>query len=77
MTWAQVDGPTGSHFIGYDDLCKDAQDRLQTLKRDVEQMFSLRLTGPKRIYGIRQGAILEILWWDPEHQICPSAKRHT
>jgi len=78
MTWAQVDGPSGSHFIDHDDLCNEAQARLKALKREgVEQMFSLRVTGAKRIYGIREGATLEILWWDPTHQICPSPKKHT
>lgn len=77
MTWAQVDGPSGSHFIEHGDLCKEAQDRLGELGREVDQMFSLRVTGAKRIYGIREGAILEILWWDPDHLICPAPKKHT
>lgn len=78
MTWAQIDGPSGSHFISFDSLCKAAQDRLKHLQRqDIEQMFSLRLTGPKRIYGVREGATLEIIWWDPDHQICPSEKKGT
>ena len=64
-----------SHFISIDKLCKDAQKRLEELHLDdVEELYSLRLTGTKRLFGIRVGASLEILWYDPDHSICPSIR---
>ncbi len=67
-----------NHTISVDDLCKDAQDRLVQIDQDdVEELISLRLSGSERIWGIRDRDILKILWWDPDHQVCPSPKKHT
>ena len=75
MTWAEFDGPSGSHPVGIDQLCKEAQDRLKEIKMThVEALFSVRITGPKRVWGIKDVAILRVLWWDPDHQVCPSLK---
>lgn len=78
MTWAQIEGPKKSHFIRTDKLCKAARDRLVELELDdVGELFSLRITGRKRIWGMRTGKRLNLLWWDPEHQVCPSPKKRT
>jgi hypothetical protein len=78
MTWAEIEGKTGSHFVGYSDLCKDAQDRLTALQKDEQaQLFSTRITGEKRLWGFRDIAILRVLWWDPNHSVCPSLKKGT
>lgn len=77
MTWAQL-GQSGSHAISAADLCADAQKRLVSLAQDdVDEVYSLRLAGKERIFGIRDGRILKILWWDPDHTCCPSHKKHT
>ena len=41
---------------------------------DFEQarLFSVRLTGRIRLWGLRDVSILRVLWWDPEHTVCPS-----
>jgi hypothetical protein len=78
MTWQEIEGPSGSHFIEVSQCAKDARDRLRALQYDdIDMLFSLRISGRARVFGIRERRILRILWWDPEHQICPSAKRHT
>jgi hypothetical protein len=78
MTWGQVDGATGSHFVDVIAIKEEAQSRLIELGKDEQaQLFSVRITGEKRLWGIRDGAILRVLWWDPEHEICPSSKKHT
>ena len=78
MTWAQVDGPSGSHFVDFEQLCSEAQRRLSEIgKTEQAQLFSLRMTGPKRIWGIRDVKILRLLWWDPEHSVCPSMLKNT
>ena len=69
---------TGSHFITCDKLCKEAQNRLEELeKEDIAELFSLRFDGRKRIFGQRIGACFCLLWWDPEHTVCPSPNKHT
>lgn len=67
-----------NHHIKISDLCKSAQDRLAELRyRDIDELFSLHLTSKNRVWGILRQGVLSLLWWDPEHQICPSAKKHT
>ena len=77
MTWSEIEGE-GSHFIEAGKCSKEARKRLRYLKLDdSEHLFSLRISGRKRIWGRRQSSIFLILWWDPEHQVCPVEKKHT
>lgn len=79
MTWSEIlakDG--GSHQVKIDNLSKEAKDCLEKMGLDdVEQLVSLRLSGKERVWGILAEGILNLLWWDPEHQVCPSLKKHT
>jgi hypothetical protein len=78
MTWAEIDGPSGSHSVSVDDLCPEAKVRLADLKMGhVETLFSVRITGARRIWGVKDVAILRVLWWDPDHKVCPSIKKNT
>jgi len=77
MTWAEVEGPTGSHFIDCQTLCKDAQDRLQKIQENTDQLFSLRLGGKYRLWGVRDLATLRLVWWDPDHSVYPTEKKNT
>lgn len=78
MTWAEVEGPSGSHSVDFDQLCAQAQARLAEIGRgELESLFSVRITGEQRVWGIKDVAILRIIWWDPEHSVCPSQKKHT
>jgi hypothetical protein len=78
MPWRKIEGPTGSHFVDRGRLCREAQRRLAELRQDdVDQVFSLRITARQRVWGLRSGRVLKLLWWDPEHQVCPAPKKHT
>lgn len=77
LTWNEilVQRKKQNHSVNTGDLCKEAQDRLIEIKQDdIESLISLRLSGPERIWGIREESILKLLWWDPNHQVCPSTK---
>ncbi len=77
MTWAEILN-RNNHAISISRICPDAKRRPAELKQDdVDEIVSLHLTGLKRIWGIRDQNVLKILWWDPEHTVCPSLKRHT
>lgn len=77
MTWAEL-GKGGSHHIDLKDLCKDAQNRLRALNLDdFDELYSLRITGKKRVWCFKDGRIMRVIWWDPDHQVCPVSKRHT
>lgn len=83
MTWGEIMGASGGraagtnhHPVKVEDLSKAARDRLREIELDdVEELFSLRLDGRKRIYGIRDGRILELLWYDPDHTVYPIKRR--
>jgi len=80
MTWREIliVGKNQHHLIKRSSLCKKAQKRLVTLRQDdIDELVSLRLAGIERIYGILENSILRLLWWDPNHAVCPSIKRHT
>jgi hypothetical protein len=78
MTWGQVEGATGSHFVEVTNIDGEAQRRLTAIGKDEQaQLFSLRITGEMRLWGVQDVAILRVLWWDPKHTVCPAPKKHT
>jgi hypothetical protein len=63
------------HSVTIDKIIREAQNRLNELNlNDIDELFSLRLDGKFRIWGIRKFGYLQILWLDPEHEICPAGK---
>ncbi len=44
---------------------------------ETDALVSLRLGAKKRIWGVLEGSVLYVLWWDPHHEVYPSKKRHT
>lgn len=82
MTWQEIYDASGgrshgnnNHDIPICDLIPQARRRLKELNLDdISSLFSLRLTGQQRIWGILDGNVLKLLWFDPKHQICPSLK---
>lgn len=68
----------GNHSVEVADLCKKARDRLTKLGlQDHDTLYSLHITGRRRVWGYREGSVLHLLWWDPEHEVCPSLLKHT
>ena len=65
-----------SHPIPVASLSRDARHRLQEELKMVEvsHLFSLYLSPKERIYGVRQGSVLDILWYDPKYEVCPSRR---
>lgn len=77
MTWTELQ-QLGCHTVEVDDLTKTAQRRLLEIGQDdVPSLYSLRFTGKTRIWAIKDGNVLKLLWADPNHEICPSFKKHT
>ncbi|MGH8828324.1 MAG: hypothetical protein ACRDVZ_12180 [Jiangellaceae bacterium] len=42
-----------------------------------DDVCRLQINGKRRLYGFLTGNDFSIVWWDPEHEIWPSTKRHT
>jgi len=44
---------------------------LPRLDELTDDLFSLRLEGDMRIWGIRLGRVLQLVWYDPRHEVYP------
>jgi hypothetical protein len=80
MTWWQIliEAKKHHHSVKTKDICKEAKERLEALKLDdVDRVISLGLSGTERVWGLFSQGVLSLLWWDPEHKICPSILKHT
>ncbi len=68
----------GCHFISLSKLAKVAQDRLTELQLDdLDELYSIRLNGRGRVFCVHRPKYMRVLWFDPDHQVCPSVKKHT
>jgi hypothetical protein len=77
MFWKEILNKQ-NHEVQVAQICKEAQKRLKHIDcDDIENLVSLRLSGTQRIWGFREDNIFKILWWDPDHQVYPSKKKHT
>lgn len=66
------------HPVAKERLSPEARQRLEELNQeDVDELITLRLSSTERVWGIRNDAVLKVLWWDPNHLVCPSPKKHT
>lgn len=77
MSHNEIDN-SGSHTISISKLSKEAQDRLTEIKLDdLDEIMSFRMNGKARVICRPSGSLMRVLWWDPEHQVCPAPKKHT
>ena len=77
MPWTQFRGKL-NHDVELPSLCANARRRLREIgKDDLDSLFSIRIDGKRRVWAVRSANILHLLWWDPEHEVCPSHQRHT
>jgi hypothetical protein len=79
MTWAEIERDKHhNHSVPVDQLISEARRRLEQLKLDdVESLFRFRFSGKERLWGRRDLEVFYLIWWDPEHEICPSPLRNT
>lgn len=77
MSWDDIIR-TGSHPVQVYKCEKVAKDRLADIKQDdTDELMSFRVSGKKRVWCIQDRNIMRVLWWDPEHAVCPSEKKNT
>jgi hypothetical protein len=76
MTFGEILG-RNNHLVSVKDLCKEAKERLDDLHLDdIDELLSLRLAGAQRVWGILEHNVVILLWWDPQHSVCPSVIKH-
>lgn len=76
LTWADI--RRRDHPVQISDLIPKAQKRLEHLgQSDIDELWRLKFTGTQRVWGIPHLDEFRVLWWDPEHSVCLSHKKHT
>jgi hypothetical protein len=63
------------HFQPVDSLCDEAQKRLGQLRLDEvfeSEIFRFRDGGLGRLWGFVVADVFHVVWWDPEHRVCPT-----
>lgn len=74
--WGQHDNGCKKYEV--DGAHDNISARLTELERDDETaVHTLRVNGKYRIYGILRQHIFYVLWIDRQHEMWPSAKKHT
>jgi len=76
-TWHEIrSDKKRDHYVPIDNITREAQKRLQELKiDDTDALYRLRLSGSQRVWGILDGFIFKIIWWDEDHSVCLSNRR--
>lgn len=60
------------HPMPADQLCAEAQERLQELHLDdFDELFRFRLGNKRRLWGILDEDVFYPVWWDAEHKVYP------
>jgi hypothetical protein len=80
QTWAELRQSAVAKGIPIENLEPEAQKRLRLHLRPgaiPDELWELHMGGKPRIWGRLQQALFEVLFWDPDHEVCPSPKRHT
>lgn len=76
MKWSEILADRKrTHSVEKHRLVPQALKRLREINQDdVDELFRFRFTGTQRLWGIRDRQLFKLLWWDPEHKVCPSHK---
>lgn len=74
MRWKEIVGYR-CHLIKRTSLCPIAQQHLLDIEQDdIDSVMSLGIDQMGRVIGILEHNILKVLWWDPEHEVCPTSQ---
>jgi hypothetical protein len=77
MTWNEISVKAKyfHHAIPVNNIISVAQKRLEVMGLHMlDELFRFRLANMERVWGYRDRGTMHLLWWDPDHKICPSRK---
>ena len=86
MLWREIDrqthdaGKSKHHYLkNPDGLSKEAKERLAKLdlNEETDNLYSFAFDNTLRIVGLRFEDDFFILWYDSNHEVYPSKKKHT
>jgi hypothetical protein len=78
-TWGEIRlSHKRDHPIPCDQLCPRAQGRLRDLKLDdIDELWRFRFSNTRRLWGIKDGRLMKVVWWDPDHEVYPTQPHNT
>lgn len=84
MSWQEIKtathdakGKSKHHNLEIESLSAEAKRRIEKLQLsedDRDSIFSFALQNKLRIVGIKEEPFFHVLWYDPEHKVCPSKR---
>ncbi|HUT99750.1 MAG TPA: hypothetical protein VM054_11845 [bacterium] len=64
--------------IPLENIITEAQGILiDELRIQQDEIVRFRLSGEERIWGLLVEGVFNVIFWDPEHEVCPSELKHT
>jgi hypothetical protein len=80
LTWGEAcsGGNPRVKIVKVADAPPAIRDRLEATQRDdADELVEIRMSGVQRMFGVRRGTVVHLLWWDPTHNAWPAKKKHT
>ena len=80
MTWSAIliGAKKHNHNCNVDGMCRQAQAcLLEDWQGGTDELLTIRLTNRKRVWGVLEGPIVYLLWWDPTHAVYPTEPKNT
>ena len=79
LTWDEAKNPKGMGLkpIPRENIIAKARARLREIQADDADLVEFHLGGEPRVWGRRCGNVCHLLWWDPNHEVCPAHLKHT
>ncbi len=72
MTWTNYIGEYNNHPIAMSKVSDKAKHRLNKIdKMQFGELYQMRVGKKERVWGVKQGEVFYVLWWDPEHTVYP------
>lgn len=65
-----------NHAVPVDGFkCPKARQWMRRNMPDQEELWSLRLSGAERVWGVYREGIFHLIWWDPQHLVWDTPKK--
>jgi hypothetical protein len=76
--WDSISREDMKQVIEVGGMCREARQCLaEDWQGGADEALTIRLTNKKRLWGILDGPILYLLWWDRDHAVYPSLPKNT
>jgi hypothetical protein len=71
--WREIEKRPHCHPWNPADLDDEAADRAEAMK--LLELYQIDIDNMARLFGIRNGSVFSIVWWDPDHDAYHTKKK--